>query len=222
MIRRVALPIALLATVMLTLAAGQSPGNKSEEPEPFDIEPPILKQNLSDEPLPDGDVARLEKQFERAKRNAEGAERLYKIGVLAKVEVEQRLLKVVRYESDLVNARVARAKEDVAAKESQVGTGEITKDELEAVKTVLAQLTEAAQVAAAKRERAELEAAEANSRRDLFCAVRAPSRTGCRFPLQRIHLTASSFLQSVRCRPHVASAMRRRLPARLNQNRSGS
>jgi len=165
MIRRVALPIALLATVMLTLAAGQSPGNKSEEPEPFDIEPPILKQNLSDEPLPDGDVARLEKQFERAKRNAEGAERLYKIGVLAKVEVEQRLLKVVRYESDLVNARVARAKEDVAAKESQLATGEITKDELEAVKTVLAQLTEAAQVAAAKRERAELEAAEANLRR---------------------------------------------------------
>src|SRR5437660_1504789 len=67
MIRGVALPIALLATVMLTLAAGQSPENKSEEPE--------------------------------------------------------------------------------------------------AVKTALAQLTEAAQVAASKRERAELEAAEANLRR---------------------------------------------------------
>ena len=138
MIRGVALPIALLATVMLTLAAGQSPENKSEEPEPFDIEPAILKQNLSDEPLPDGDVARLEKQFERAKRNAEGAERLYKIGVLAKVEVEQRLLKVVRYESDLANARVARAKDEVAAKESELAAGEITKDELEAVKTALA------------------------------------------------------------------------------------
>jgi hypothetical protein len=165
MIRGVALPIALLATMMLTLAAGQSPENKSEEPEPFDIEPPILKQNLSDEPLPDGDVARLEKQLERAKRNAEGAERFYKIGVLAKVEVEQRLLKVVRYESDLANARVARAKDEVAAKESELATGAITKDELEAVKTALAQLTEAAQVAASKRERAELEAAEANLRR---------------------------------------------------------
>ena len=81
------------------------------------------------------------------------------------MEVEQRLLKVVRYESDLLNARVARAKEEVAAKESQVAAGEITKDELEAVKTVLSQLTETAQVAAAKRERAELEAAEANLRR---------------------------------------------------------
>src|SRR5213083_754427 len=165
MIRRVALPIALLATVMLTLAAGQSPGNKSEEPEPFDIEPPILKQNLSDEPLPDGDVARLEKQFERAKRNADGAERLYKIGVLAKVEVEQRLLKVIRYESDLANARVARAKDELAEKESQLATGEITRDELESIKTALAQLTEAAQAATTKRERAELEAAEANLRR---------------------------------------------------------
>jgi len=165
MIRGVALPVALLATVMLTLAADQSPGNKTEEPEAFDIEPPILKQNLSDEPLPDADVARLEKQLERAKRNAEGAERLYKIGVLAKIEVEQRLLKVVRYESDLVNARLARAKEELATQESQLAGGEITKDELEAVKTALAQLTEAAQVATAKRERAELEAAEANLRR---------------------------------------------------------
>jgi hypothetical protein len=124
-----------------------------------------LKQNLSDEPLPNGDMARLEKQLERAKQNAAGAERLNKIGVLAKVEVEQRLLKVVRYESDLANARVARAKEELAEKESQLATGEITRDELESMKTALAQLTEAAQAATAKRERAELEAAEANLRR---------------------------------------------------------
>src|SRR2546427_131471 len=38
-------------------------------------------------------------------------------------------------------------------------------DELDAAKAALAQLTEAAQVALAKRERAELEAAEANVRR---------------------------------------------------------
>jgi len=124
-----------------------------------------LKQNLSDEPLPNGDMARLEKQLERAKQNATGAERLYKIGVLAKMEVEQRLLKVIRCESDLANARVARAKEELAEKESQLATGEITKDELDSIKTALAQLTEAAEVATAKRDRAELEAAEANLRR---------------------------------------------------------
>jgi hypothetical protein len=165
MARIFALPVTLLALAMAVCAADQSAANKSEEPDSFDVEPPILKQNLSDEPLPDGDMARLEKQLQRAKQNAAGAERLYKIGVLAKMEVEQRLLKVVRYESDLANARVARAKEELAEKESQLATGEITKDELESIKTALAQLTEAAQVATAKRERAELEAAEANLRR---------------------------------------------------------
>jgi hypothetical protein len=159
------LPVTLFALAMVAWAADQSAGNKSEEPDSFDVEPPILKQNLSDEPLPNGDMARLEKQLERAKQNAAGAERLYKIGVLARVEVEQRLLKVVRCESDLANARVARAKDELTEKESQLATGEITRDELESMKTALAQLTEAAQAATAKRERAELEAAEANLRR---------------------------------------------------------
>jgi multidrug resistance efflux pump len=165
MTRISALLVSAFAFAMAAWAADESAGNKSEEPDSFDVEPPILKQNLSDEPLPDGDVARLEKQFERAKQNAAGAERLWKTGVLARIEVEQRSLKLVRCESDLANARVARAKEDLVAKESQLATGEITKDELEAVKTALAQLTEAAQVAGAKRDRAELDAAEANVRR---------------------------------------------------------
>ena len=165
MARILALPVTLLALAMAVWAADQSGGNKSEEPDSFDVEPPILKQDLSDEPLPNGDMARLEKQLARARQNAAGAERLYKTGVLAKAEVEQRLLKVVRCESDLANARVARAKEELAEKESQLATGEITRDELESMKTALAQLTEAAQAATAKRERAELEAAEANLRR---------------------------------------------------------
>jgi multidrug resistance efflux pump len=163
MIRIGALPVTLLAAAVATLAIDRQ--SAGDEPDSFDIEPPILKQNLSDEPLPNGDVARLEKQLERAKQNAAGAERLWKIGVLAKVEVEQRSLKIVRCESDLANARVVSAKEDLAAKESQLATGEITKDELEAVKTALAQLTEAAQIAAAKRQRAELDFAEANLQR---------------------------------------------------------
>ena len=165
MARIFALPVTLLALGMAAWAADQSAENKSDEPDSFDVEPPILKQNLSDEPLPNGDMARLEKQLERAKQNAAGAERLYKIGVRAKMEVEQRLLKVIRCESELANARVARAKDEVAEKESQLASGEITRDELESIKTALAQLTETAQVATAKRERAELEAAEANLRR---------------------------------------------------------
>src|SRR6266513_458462 len=142
MARIFALPVTLVALAMAVCAADQSAENKSEEPDSFDVEPPILKQNLSDEPLPNGDLARLEKQLERAKQNAAGAERLYKIGVLAKMEVEQRLLKLIRCESDLANARAARAKEELAEKESQLATGEITRDELVLFKCALEQLAE--------------------------------------------------------------------------------
>ena len=131
MARIFALPVTLAILTTMAWAADQPAGNNSEEPDSLDVEPPILKQNLSDDPLPDNDLTRLEKQLERAKRNAAGAERLWKIGVLAKIEVEQRLLKVVRCESDLANARVARAKEELAEKESQFGTGEITREEFE-------------------------------------------------------------------------------------------
>jgi multidrug resistance efflux pump len=167
MIRAITLPVMFLTSAMIALAADQS--SNSDEPGEFDIEPPILKQNLSDElaeaGTPDGDVARCEKKLERAKRNAAGAERLWKIGVLAKVEVEQRALKMVKCETELVSARVAQAKETVAQQESRVASGETTKQELEVAKTALAQLIEGEQKAVAKRETAELEFAEANLRR---------------------------------------------------------
>jgi hypothetical protein len=167
MIRAIALPVTLFTSAVITLAADQS--SNSDEPGEFDIEPPILKQNLSDElaeaATPDGDVARCEKKLERAKRNAAGADRLWKIGVLAKVEVEQRALKVIKCDAELASARVAQAKEAVAEQESGVASGETTKQELEVAKAALAQLIEAAQKAVAKRESAELESAEANLRR---------------------------------------------------------
>jgi len=167
MIRAIALPVTLLTSAVIALAADQ-PGN-SDEPGEFDIEPPILKQNLSDElaeaATPDGDVARCEKKLERAQRNAAGAERLWKIGVLAKVEVEQRALKAIKCEAELASARVVQAKGIVAEQESRVATGEATKQELEVAKTALAELIEAEQKAVAKRESAELEFAEANLRR---------------------------------------------------------
>ena len=167
MIRAIALPVMCLTSAMIALAADQS--SNSDEPGEFDVEPPILKQNLSDElaeaGTPDGDVARCEKKLDRAKRNAAGAERLWKIGVLAKVEVEQRALKMVRCETEVASARVAQARETVAQQESRVASGETTIQELEVAKTALAQLIEGEQKAVAKRESAELEFAEANLRR---------------------------------------------------------
>jgi hypothetical protein len=167
MIRAIALPVTLLTSAMLALAADQS--SNSDEPGEFDIEPPILKQNLSDELVeagtPDGDVARCEKKLERAKQNAAGAERLWKIGVLAKIEVEQRALKVIKCEAELANARVAQAKERLADEELRVASGESTKQEVDVAKAALAQLIAAAETAVAKRESAEVQAAEANLRR---------------------------------------------------------
>jgi predicted metalloendopeptidase len=168
MIRAIALPVMFFSSAMVALAA--DPPVNSQDPGEFDIEPPILKQNLSDElaasaGTPDGDIARCEKKLEHAKRNAAGAERLWKIGVLAKVEVEQRALKVVKCEAELANARVAQAKERLADQELRVASGESTKQELEVVKAALAESIAAAETAVAKREAAELECAEANLRR---------------------------------------------------------
>ena len=167
MIRAVALPLTFITSALIALAADQP--NNSEEPGEFDIEPPILRQNLSDElaeaGTPDGDVARCEKKLERSKRNAAGAERMWRIGVLAKVEVEQRALKVIKCEAEVASARVVQAKGAVAEQESGVTSGAATKQELEVAKTALAQLIEAEQKAVAKRESAELEFAEANLRR---------------------------------------------------------
>ena len=170
MTRVFALPVALFATVMLAAAEDQSRGKKSEEPDSLDIEPPILKQNLSNflpaaTPAANADIARLEKRFEEAKQNAGGAERLCKRGVLSKVEMEQRLLRVVQCECNLANARLAVCKGEIVELESRMASGENAKDEFADAKATLAQLTEAAQIAAAKRERAEVEAAEANLRR---------------------------------------------------------
>jgi multidrug resistance efflux pump len=167
MIRAVVLPVTFLTSALIALAADQP--NNSDEPGEFDVEPPILKQNLSDElaeaGTPDGDVARCEKKLERSKRNAEGAERLWRIGVLAKVEVEQRALKMIKCETELASARVVQAKGIVAEQESRVASGESTKQELEVAKATLAQLIDAEQKAVAKRETAEVEFAETNLRR---------------------------------------------------------
>ena len=166
--------VALLAVIAATAALAQSDGTK-QEPDSFDVEPPLLIPNRADASLPeatsseanpqDVDLAKLEKGFERAKRNAAGAEHLYRIGVISQVEAEQRALRVVRLEADLANARLERAKEQAAALQSRVASGEAVSDELEGAKTELARLTEAAQTAAAKRERAEVDAAEANLHR---------------------------------------------------------
>ena len=169
MARVLALLVALIPTVMLVLAEDQSRQNKSEERHSFGVESPVLKLNLSNDrsapEAPDDAVVRLEKKLEEAKGDAKGVERLCKNGVLSKVEMEQRLLKVMVREAELASARLAEAKGKVAELESGVTSGESAKDQLATAKAALKQLSEAAEAAKAKRERAELEIAEANLHR---------------------------------------------------------
>jgi len=161
----------LLGFVAITLFA-QEP---NKDPDSFDIEPPLLIPNRENEPLSDAkaapapardvDLAKLEKEFERAKRNAASAERLCKIGALSKLEVEQRVLRCVHLEFDLANARLICAKEAMLEKEKRLSAGEIAKTDITPTETGLALAIEAAHAATNKRERAEMDAAEANVHR---------------------------------------------------------
>ena len=163
-----ALLVTLFAAVTLTLAEDQSQPNKSEKSNSFNAELPVLKQLSGDRSVPEvpGDaVARLETKLEEAKRDAKGVEGLCKHGVLSKLEMDQRLLKVIQCEAELASARLAEAKQKLAELESGVTVGESAKDQLASAKAALKQLSEATEAAKAKRERAELEAAEANVRR---------------------------------------------------------
>jgi hypothetical protein len=166
MLREAALLFGLVATTLFA----QEP---NKDPDSFDIEPPLLIPNRTDEqlakaapsPARDVDLAKLEKEFERAKRNAAGAERLCKIGALSKLEAEQRALRLVHLEFDLANARLVCAKEEMLEKEKQLTTGEIAKTEIAQTESSLALAIEAAHAATLKREHADLDAAEANVHR---------------------------------------------------------
>jgi hypothetical protein len=167
MLRGVAL--LLLGVWATTLFAQQS----TTEPDSFDIEPPLLIPNRGDEPLPDAkappghdvDLAKLEKELERAKRNTAGLDRLLKIGALSKVEVEQRQLRVVHLEFDLASARLLAAKEKMLEKDSQLSARQIAKADVTPTETNLALAIEAAHAASTKREQADIAAAEANVHR---------------------------------------------------------
>ena len=152
-------------------------GDKSPDPDPgtFDVEPPLLipnrdfEQSSETKPPIDSprslDLVKLEKQFERAKRNLDGLDRLQKIGALSKLEVEQRRLRVIHLEFDLANARLVAAKEQMLQKDKQLSAGEIAKADVTPTENNLALAIESAHSATTKREQADIDAAEANVHR---------------------------------------------------------
>jgi hypothetical protein len=161
--------------LLLLINAIAFAADKSSDPEPdsFDVEPPVLIPNRSDEPeskaVPantrEVDLAKLEKEFERAKRNIAGLDRLLKIGALSKLEVEQRRLRVVHLEFQLAEARLVAAKEQMLQKDKQVSAGEVAKTDITPAENNLALAIQAAHAAQAKSGQADIDAAEANVQR---------------------------------------------------------
>ena len=129
MMRLLAFPLSIFLAASL-MAEDELPKDPGES---LDIEPPLLIQEIPSRgpvqstpglpPEKELDPERIQIALEKAKKSAAAGERLYKSGVIAKVEAENRVLKVVRLEADLANARLEVAKQNVASQQSRFDAG---------------------------------------------------------------------------------------------------
>ena len=169
------LGISIFSALAIT-AVAQNELPQDQEPGEFDIEPPLLIGNeLPDPPLPDHvatsepirDSSRdqLEKELTRAKKSAAAAPHLYRIGVIAKVEMEERGLKVVRLEARIDNARLESAEEDFVAQQARFEDGDISLLEFAVAQSAFASAVTNAEATAANLKRAEMGAAVLNLQR---------------------------------------------------------
>jgi hypothetical protein len=172
MMRWIALPFGLAFAATL-LAQEKLPTNPEE---PMDIEPPLLIQQAPNQNIvyttpadpaakPAPDIDQLAASVEKAKRSAASGERLYKGGIIAKVEAENRAMKVVRLEAELAEAKLELAKQNVAAQEARLEAGEIAESDVETAKSQETAATKDAETAVARKEKAELDSAVLNLHR---------------------------------------------------------
>lgn len=165
--------LAFLLVIFLTASLMAEEELPTDPSEPLEIEPPLLIQEVPNrgpvqstpEVVSELDPEQIQATLEKAKKSAAAGERLFRSGVIAKVEAENRVLKVVRLEEQLANARLEVAKQNVVSLQSQFDAAEISESELEMAKSALIAATNEAASATARRERADLEAALLNLRR---------------------------------------------------------
>src|SRR6476646_7636980 len=143
MMRLIALPFVIAFAAMLP-AQEELPKNPEE---PMDIEPPLLIQETPNRDIvyntpagpgekPRPDPEKIAASLEKARKSAASGERLYKSGVIAKVDAENRALKVIRLEADLAEAKLELARQNVVAQEARAEAGEIQGAEVEAAKAI--------------------------------------------------------------------------------------
>jgi hypothetical protein len=140
-------------------AQQEMPLPQADDGEPIPIEPPMLiPMRAPDGSIPDLrdsaadapanlDIAKLEKELSRAEKRAESADRLFKAGIIAKMDAEQRVLKAVQLTAALAEARLQAAKAQATEAEQPIA------------ETALADVEAAAKRAAEERHRAEIEQA---------------------------------------------------------------
>ena len=153
----------LSALALAELAAqSETPLPDPDSSLPLEIEPPLLiPARGPDGSIPDlpgsstsvtsAEMTKLESDLAKAQKRAASADRLYKAGIIAKVDAEQRVLKVVQMQAALAEARLQVAK---ASAEQEPET-----------EAAVAVAEEAAQRAGAERHRAEMEQALRNLQR---------------------------------------------------------
>src|SRR5687768_16352432 len=146
--------LALLGSFLLA-AALPAEEELPKDPQPMDIEPPLLIQETPNRNIvhnapatpgqKDLDPDRITAALEKAKKSAASGERLYKGGIIAKVEAENRALKVIRLETDLAEAKLELAKQNLEVQQVRLDAGEISSEELETAKSLLADATQNAE-----------------------------------------------------------------------------
>src|SRR3954470_23139793 len=172
MMRWIALPFVLAFAA--TLPAQETLPTNPEQP--MDIEPPLLIQEAPNQNIvyttpgdpaakPAPDLEKIAASLEKAKKSAASGERLYKGGIIAKVEAENRVLKVIRLEAELADAKLELAKQNVAVQQARLEAGEIAKAEVEMAKSIESAAVKEAESADAKKSKAELDAASLNLQR---------------------------------------------------------
>ncbi|CAN5552264.1 hypothetical protein BH18VER1_BH18VER1_16440 [soil metagenome] len=134
---------------------------------PLEIEPPVLIQNVA--PVATDaeqfDVEKTERDLAHAEKNAASGERLYKSGVISKVEAEERALKVVRLTAKLAETRLQQAKLNLEQLKSRNAAGVVSGNDVVIAEAATKEAEEAAAAAANVRRRAETEAAARNVQR---------------------------------------------------------
>lgn len=157
-----------MSAIAIAGALAQDELPQPDEGEPLEIEPPMLIQSRGPDGLPEVPVpplpvalAKLEGDLAKAKKSAASGDRLFKAGIIAKVDAENRVLKVVRLQATLATAQLEEAKSKAVEQKSPAA------DDLEAKldQSELAKVEQAAQRAIKEQQRAELEAALRNLQR---------------------------------------------------------